>query len=121
MDLVSAKVSLTASHVFALSLFCFSSDHLSVNPAALLVYLGRQSQEGSNPNEVTRTVTQIISHPDYNPTTINNDIALLKLSSSVTFTQFILPVCLAATDSAFFNGTDSWVTGWGNIGSGGGS
>lgn len=66
-------------------------------------------------------MTQIINHPDYNASTYDNDISLLRLAQSVTFTSYILPVCLAAADSAFHNGTDSWVTGWGNIGSGGGS
>ncbi|MEQ2197974.1 hypothetical protein XENOCAPTIV_005881, partial [Xenoophorus captivus] len=90
------------------------------SPANLTVYLGRQSQEGPNPNEVIRTVSQIISHPDYNPSATgeNNDIALLNLSVPVNFTSYISPVCLAASNSTFYSGVKSWVTGWGNIGSG---
>uniref|UniRef100_A0A8C4F937 Peptidase S1 domain-containing protein n=1 Tax=Dicentrarchus labrax TaxID=13489 RepID=A0A8C4F937_DICLA len=99
-------------------LFRLSSDPLSTSTDNLVVYLGRQSQEGSNPNEVTRTVTQIINHPSYDSSTNDNDISLLKLSSPVTFTNYIRPVCLAASGSTFYNGTDSWVTGWGTIGSG---
>ncbi|KAL0180384.1 hypothetical protein M9458_025826, partial [Cirrhinus mrigala] len=38
--------------------------------------------------------------------------------SSVTFNDYIRPVCLAAHNSVFNNGTDSWITGWGNIGEG---
>ncbi|XP_068434164.1 transmembrane protease serine 9-like [Clinocottus analis] len=93
---------------------CFSSTNVN----NLVVYLGRQNQEGDNPNEVQRTVTQIINHPDYNTRTSDNDISLLKLSSPVTFTNFILPVCLATPNSSFLNGTESWVTGWGTIGFG---
>lgn len=63
-------------------------------------------------------MTRIIIHPNYNPRTSDNDICLLRLSSPVTFTNFISPVCLAAPDSVYFTGIDSWVTGWGNIGSG---
>uniref|UniRef100_A0A3Q2E7C5 Zgc:100868 n=1 Tax=Cyprinodon variegatus TaxID=28743 RepID=A0A3Q2E7C5_CYPVA len=81
------------------------------------IYLGRQSQQGSNPNEVRRTVATIIVHPDYNEKTSNNDVALMRLSSAVTFTSYISPICLAASDSTFYSGTDSWVTGWGNVGS----
>ncbi|XP_040918162.1 transmembrane protease serine 9-like [Toxotes jaculatrix] len=81
----------------------------------LVVYLGRQSQEGSNPNEVNRTVTVVINHPSYNPSTGNNDLSLLRLSSPVNFTNFILPVCLAASGSTFHNGTSTWITGWGDI------
>ncbi|XP_063076729.1 uncharacterized protein LOC134466782 [Engraulis encrasicolus] len=96
---------------------CFSS----ANPAALTVYLGRQAQQSSNPNEVSRSVIQIVLHPNYDTQTFDNDIALLKLSSPVQFTDFIRPVCLAASGSVFNNGTDSWVTGWGTIGEGGDS
>ncbi|XP_036004606.1 serine protease 33 [Fundulus heteroclitus] len=86
-------------------------------PSDIRVYLGRQSQQGSNPNEVLRTVEQIIVHPEYNGDTNDNDIALMKLSSAVNFSAYISPVCLAASDSTFYSGVDSWVTGWGNVGS----
>lgn len=64
-------------------------------------------------------VSQIIRHPNYDSTTSDNDICLLKLSSPVTFTDYIQPVCLAAVDSTYYTGTTSWVTGWGNINSDG--
>ncbi|XP_068439573.1 transmembrane protease serine 9-like [Clinocottus analis] len=90
---------------------CFSSDSTS----GWQVSLGRQSLQGINPNEVSRTVARIILHPNYDSDSSNNDIALLKLSSPVKFTNYIRPVCLAASDSVFNNGTDSWVTGWGAV------
>uniref|UniRef100_A0A671SF18 Si:dkey-32n7.7 n=1 Tax=Sinocyclocheilus anshuiensis TaxID=1608454 RepID=A0A671SF18_9TELE len=81
------------------------------------VVLGQQTQEGFNPNQVFRYVRLIIKHPDYNFTN-DNDIALLKLRSPITFTDYIRPVCLAAHSSVFNSGTDSWITGWGNISEG---
>ena len=83
------------------------------------ISLGRQNLEGENPNEVSRDVAQIILHPNYDSDSSDNDIALLKLSSPVSFTDYIRPVCLAASGSVFNNGTDSWVTGWGRIQEGG--
>ncbi|KAM9530532.1 trypsin-1-like [Salvelinus alpinus] len=50
------------------------------------------SQHGSNLNEVSRTVTQIVCHPNYISSTSNNDICLLKLSTPVTFTNYIWPI-----------------------------
>ncbi|XP_029605738.1 serine protease 27-like [Salmo trutta] len=95
--------------------YCFSS----TNTSDLLVYLGRQNQQSIKSNEVSQTVSQIIRHPNYDSTTSDNDICLLKLSSSVTFTDYIQPVCLAAVGSTYYTGTTSWVTGWGDINSGG--
>ncbi|XP_040918369.1 cationic trypsin-like [Toxotes jaculatrix] len=87
----------------------------STSTAGLLVYLGRDTQQGLNLNEVSRSVSQIIPHPDYNSNTNNNDMALLRLSSTVEFTNYIKPVCLASEGSVFAAGTTCWVTGWGNV------
>lgn len=83
------------------------------------MYLGREHQEGSNPNEISRRVVMIIRHPDYESGTNDNDVALLKLDSPVPFTDFIRPVCLSAEGSVFHTGTHSWVTGWGLTSEGG--
>uniref|UniRef100_A0A8C6TK61 Peptidase S1 domain-containing protein n=1 Tax=Neogobius melanostomus TaxID=47308 RepID=A0A8C6TK61_9GOBI len=89
---------------------CFRSDNT--------VYIGRQTQENTNANEVRRTIVEVINHESYDDSTNDNDIALLKMASTVTFTNYIRPVCLAASGSTFHAGTDSWITGWGSIGSG---
>ncbi|XP_045899476.1 serine protease 27-like [Micropterus dolomieu] len=101
-SLITNQWVLTAAH-------CFNRPTPS-----LVVYLGRDSQDLPNLNQVSRTVSQIIVNPNYNNKTLNNDIALLQLSSPVTFTDYIRPVCLAADGSVFNNGTTCWVTGWGN-------
>ncbi|KAG1968473.1 serine protease 60.1 [Pimephales promelas] len=103
-SLINNQWILTAAH-------CFQDTTLPV-----IVYLGRQTQEGANANEVSRAVSNIIKHPNYTVSN-DNDITLLKLESPVNFTQFISPVCLASSNSLFFNKTSSWVTGWGTIGS----
>nr|XP_040047025.1 trypsin II-P29-like isoform X1 [Gasterosteus aculeatus aculeatus] len=105
-SLINSQWVLSAAH-------CFSS----TSPSGLTVYLGRDSQQLFNLNEVSRSVSQVIRHPGYSSQTNDNDIALLRLSSPVTFTDYIQPVCLAAEGSEFSAGTSCWVTGWGTVGS----
>uniref|UniRef100_A0A8C1LFD8 Peptidase S1 domain-containing protein n=1 Tax=Cyprinus carpio TaxID=7962 RepID=A0A8C1LFD8_CYPCA len=74
-----------------------------------------RTQQGVNTYEISRNVISIIVHPSYNSQTSDNDIALIHLSSTVTFNDYIKPVCLAAQNSAFPSGTSSWITGWGDV------
>ncbi|XP_068605518.1 serine protease 1-like [Brachionichthys hirsutus] len=107
-SLINNRWIVTAAH-------CFQSIN---SVAGLRVYLGRERQQLSNPNEVVRGVASIVRHPDFSIRTLNNDITLLQLSSPVTFTDFIRPVCLASGGSSVPVGLVTWVTGWGNIQSG---
>ncbi|XP_067268881.1 trypsin-like [Pseudorasbora parva] len=93
---------------------CFQSSSMGT----IEIYLGLQSQSGSNPFKEIRTASRVITHPNFDSLTNDNDIALLRLSSSVTFSDYIQPVCLAAAGSTFAEDTESWVTGWGLLQSG---
>ncbi|XP_056608844.1 trypsin-2-like [Triplophysa dalaica] len=90
---------------------CFQS----ISPSNIKVSLGRQKLSGTDSNEISRKIDQIFNHPNYYSNFQNNDIALLKLSSSVLFTNHIQPICLAAAGSTFGAGTKSWITGWGKM------
>lgn len=91
--------------------FVYYSDILSSQ-----VHLGAYNLSQLNPNEVIRGIVQAYVHHDYNNQTYDNDIALLKLSAPVNFTDYIQPVCLASHNSTFLEGTNSWVTGFGDLG-----
>uniref|UniRef100_A0A3B5LRP3 Peptidase S1 domain-containing protein n=1 Tax=Xiphophorus couchianus TaxID=32473 RepID=A0A3B5LRP3_9TELE len=107
-SLITDQWVLTAAHY---SLHCGE-------PAAAdsQVHLGAYNLSQSNPNEEIRGIALSVVHLDYDRYTYNNDIALLKLSARVNFTDYIQPVCLASHNSTFHEGTHSWVTGFGDLG-----
>ncbi|XP_076853105.1 serine protease 33-like [Brachyhypopomus gauderio] len=92
--------------------------HCFPNPATVIAYLGMQSLQGINSNMQAFPVSSVNIHPDYNSSTNDNDIALLQLTPSVTFNDYVMPVCLAAEGSSFPSDTYVWVTGWGDTASG---
>lgn len=84
-SLISDRFVLTAAHVF------YVNDDL---PS--FVRLGDQNLRNrlDGMNEVDIGISKVIVHENLNLKTYENDIALLKLESSVTFTDFIRPACL---------------------------
>lgn len=72
----------------------------------------------THPGAQKRDVAQIIKHPNYSPSTSNNDIALIKLSTPVTIggtgESKTAAVPLVPSSVGDLTGVNSWVTGWGN-------
>lgn len=68
-----------------------------------------------------RTVRRTVVHPDYEPASVRNDIALLFLHDAVRLTRtswHIGTVCLPPAGRTFAAGTACWVSGWGKDGFG---
>jgi len=59
------------------------------------------------------------SHPSYNSNTQDNDFAIVQLSSPVTFSNTVSPVCLPSSSSNNYDGQKATATGWGTLSSGG--
>ncbi|CAL8352863.1 unnamed protein product [Merluccius merluccius] len=56
---------------------------------------------------------KVFTHPGWNPRTINNDIALIKLATPATMGNTVSPVCLADTSDVFAPGMKCVTSGWG--------
>ena len=60
-----------------------------------------------------RYVKRIERHFNFNRTTLDNDIALLKLRSEFIFGTYVQPVCLPAQGEPLFSKTKVTIMGWG--------
>ncbi|XP_069838450.1 transmembrane protease serine 9-like [Dendropsophus ebraccatus] len=84
-----------------------------ITPYYYTVYLGAHKLKDLDANVVISGVQRIVYHPQYTSVGSGGDIALLKLSSPVTYTKYIMPICLPSV--TFPCGMECWVTGWGRI------
>ncbi|KAM3916891.1 serine protease 27-like [Leptodactylus fuscus] len=90
----------------------------SVYPSNYTIYLGRYQLSVMDNHTVISSVSDIIINPIYAGVTTKGDIALVKLSSPVTYTKYIMPICLPSASVTFPCGMECWVTGWGDVVSG---
>nr|XP_010948258.2 serine protease 27 [Camelus bactrianus] len=59
-------------------------------------------------------VKRVESNPLYQGMASSADVALVELEAPVTFTDYILPVCVPDPSVVFETGMNCWVTGWGS-------
>jgi hypothetical protein len=61
------------------------------NCSAILlnIHLGSNTLEGTDPNRVTVSTSEYVLHPDYNPDTLENDIALIKLRMAISYSGLL--------------------------------
>ncbi|PIO23827.1 hypothetical protein AB205_0000720, partial [Aquarana catesbeiana] len=96
----------------------FSVLFRSTNPSDYTVVLGAYQLQNSNSHQITSNVQSMFINALWSGDMTPGDIALIKLSSFITYTEYILPVCLPPASMDFPEGMNCWVTGWGQIGFG---
>ncbi|KAM4026342.1 serine protease 33-like [Anomaloglossus baeobatrachus] len=107
-SLISNQWVLSAAH-------CFEPRLPTVNTK---VQLGAHKLTVNNLQSVQKNIGAVHTHPRYSIERHEYDIALVKLDSPVTSTNYIMPVCLPVASVTFPCGLDCWVSGWGEIDSG---
>lgn len=73
--------------------FCLSN--FSLTPYDVKVTLGQYDRCFPDTSSTNVSTERIITHPDYNAARGLHNIALVRLSSSVTFERRISPICLS--------------------------
>ncbi|NWW33262.1 TMPS5 protease, partial [Panurus biarmicus] len=79
---------------------------------AWLVFAGIVTH-GSLQPEAGVPVREIIAHPLYNDSSLDYDIALMRLQVPLNFSGAIRAVCLPPSPQDLLQGTQCWVSGWG--------
>ncbi|XP_043916890.1 transmembrane protease serine 9-like isoform X3 [Protopterus annectens] len=104
-SIISNNWLVTAAH-------CFQNHKL---PTSWTAYMGSTYVNSG----ITRSISKIITHELYNPKTEDYDVAVMQLSSPITYDDYIQPICLPSSTTYFAPGLNCTVTGWGTLTSGG--
>ncbi|KAE8578207.1 hypothetical protein XENTR_v10023400 [Xenopus tropicalis] len=104
-SLVSSNWVVSAAH-------CFPRSYKIEN---MQVLLGCFALMNLTSDAVIIRVKRVITYPLYTGEGSSGDIAMVEMESPVTYSSYILPICIPLTNEDFPSGKMCWVTGWGNI------
>ncbi|CAG2237937.1 TMPRSS3 [Mytilus edulis] len=88
-------------------------------PIEWTIDVGVHSRSAQEQYQKTYDVKQIISHPEYSPFLLHNDIAIVRLSTPIIENEAVAPICVTSLPSSDFYGRNCVVTGWGATSEGG--
>lgn len=83
------------------------------NPADWQVDVGAHSRSAQEIYQKTYNVKEVVVHQNYSPYYLENDIGIVKLTTDVTESNAVYPICITSFPSSDFWGKDCVVTGWG--------
>ncbi|KAI4905716.1 hypothetical protein NFI96_013082, partial [Prochilodus magdalenae] len=89
-----------------------SAAHCSLPASRLTLHLGEHNLQTNEGSEQRIRAEKVFPHPQYNPSTYDNDFMLIKLSQPAVFNERVKAISLATTCSK--EGQKCLVSGWGN-------
>ncbi|NXI43363.1 TMPS9 protease, partial [Galbula dea] len=87
------------------------------DPKMWMAFLGTPFLSGTDGK--MKKIFRIYKHPFYNAYSLDYDVALLELTTPVTFSSTIKPVCLPDYSHILHEGARCFITGWGSTKKGG--
>ncbi|XP_037037293.1 limulus clotting factor C-like [Bradysia coprophila] len=85
--LLNSQSVLTAAH-------CVYENDRVIVPERVLIQLGRNNLKISGAHSQDIEVYQIVPHPNFNESSLANDIAIVRLATRATFSNYVQPICL---------------------------
>ncbi|CAK1540549.1 unnamed protein product [Leptosia nina] len=104
-SLITSRTVLSAAH-------CYFGDH----PSEWRVVLGSSMASSGG---AAYKVSQLVWHPEYDSTTLNNDVALVKLQTNALLSSRVGVARIAGPNYVLKDGTVAYAVGWGATSSGG--
>ncbi|XP_061765394.1 serine protease 27 [Nerophis ophidion] len=95
-----------------------SAAHCFPNPSdvsSYIIYAGRYQLNGFNPHQSMHRVRYVEIQSGYVEPHSGKDVALVRLVTPLTWSDWIRPVCLPASGTLFPGGMQCFATGWGNV------
>ncbi|CAL8341937.1 unnamed protein product [Boreogadus saida] len=79
------------------------------------VIVGEHDKSSFNTSEKVQILkpSMVFTHPEWNSSTFNNDISLIKLASPAVLGTTVSPVCLNESSDVFAPGMECVTSGWG--------
>ncbi|XP_068087053.1 chymotrypsin-like protease CTRL-1 [Anabrus simplex] len=105
--LITQSAVLTVAH-------CVTNSEVAEDHSKFTVHLGKYHLRKEDDGAQEAKVDKIYVHPSFNSTTFYSDLAVLRLASPVTLTEYVTPVCLeSGIDVRSFEEPRGYVAGWG--------